>query len=143
MKRVLILFVILAGLVSCKAMIKDLKNTNRIRKTALSACDCKFVGVEKGYDAGNSLLTISLRKSWSADRLVTADNILTALRDSFPKICNYGQIFIIFEGDEFNERFTYYGCDFEAERDTILLETELDEEDWETFMDSLDVSDTH
>ncbi len=135
MKRILLALTLLLTLVACKAMVNEMKTVNKIRKIAKEHCECKFVSVDKSYDAGNSIMTLTLSKSWSTDHLLTAQNVYQALQDSMPKICNYGKVSIIFEGDEFDEYIVFYGCDIEPEIDTVFFEEGgYTDEEWENFM---------
>lgn len=141
MKKSLILLSAALMLFGCKAMVKDMKKMNRVRKIALSVCECKLVEATKGYRHSNATMTLTLHKWWSDDHLATAENVLAAVKDSFPKICNFGEISIIFKHDEFDEQYVFFGCDFEPEIDTIYpTENTLDEEDWEGFMEELDTT---
>ena len=140
MKKLLVLLVVALGVVGCKAIVKDMKKMNRVRKVALSACECKMVEAVKGYRHSNATMTFTLHKWWSEDHLATAENVLAAVKDSFPKICNFGEISIIFEHDEFDEYYVFYGCDFEPEIDTIYpsVDDGYSDDDWENFMDDAD-----
>ena len=144
MKKVLILLAVAFGVFGCKAIIKDMKETKRIRKIVLAHCDCKYALVEKDREDGLRTMTFRISKWWSDDHLLTAENVYTAVQDSFPKICDYGKVFVIFENEDFDERFTFYGCDFEPDLDTIFYEGRNDDEDlygdeeWDEFMDEAD-----
>lgn len=122
------------GLASCKAMVNEMKKVNRLRKIVKESCECKFVTVDKGYEGGNLTMDITITKSWSEDRLLTSENVYQSLQDSMPKICNYGRVTIVFEMDDFDEHYIYYGCGEKPEIDTLFYD-QLTEDDWDTFME--------
>ena len=144
MKKVVILLTLAFGILGCRSMIEDIKVMKRIRKIVLANCDCKYAVVEKDREDGLRTMRVTISKWWSDDHLLTAENVYTAVQDSFPKICDYGKFFVIFENEEFDERFTFYGCDFESELDTIFYEGRGDDEDlyddeeWDEFMEDED-----
>lgn len=115
-------------------MVNEMKKINRLRRIVKESCECKYATVDKSYEGGNFIMDVSIMKSWSENHLVTAENVYQSLQDSMPKICNYGRVTITFKSDDFDERYTYYGCGEQPEIDTIFYD-QLSEDDWNTFMD--------
>ena len=133
MKYLLILFTITLGLGSCNMIAKEIKKNTKVRKAAKKVCNCGYVGVEVDYDKGNASLTMTIKRSKSTNHLATSDSIYESVQADFPNICNYSEVFVIFEEEEFDERFTYYSCETEAIIDTLTFEDyfDIDEEDYE------------
>ncbi|GEM_PF-6373871 len=146
MKKVFALLLLTTVLMSCKMIVNDIKKTNKVRKIALEHCECKLAEVDKSYRGGNSIMEITLKKWWSTDHLLTAENVFTAIQDSFPKICNFGEVSIVFEHEGFDERFLFYGCEHEPETDTVFWDVddepsdtgEYTDDDWDNFMNEED-----
>ena len=130
MKNILLIAVvaIIGSLVSCKFAAAEIKKVIKIEKAAEKACDCKQVSVNTNYEPSENWVKMTVRRTNSEDKAATADSILLSVKDAFPKICNHDMVYIIFEGDEFDEQYTYYGCDLEAEVDTLYYETFEEEE---------------
>lgn len=122
MKNIAILIIIIGGLASCKFAAKEMKKVNQIRRSAKQVCDCKYVNVESDYDMGNNSVTITVRRSNSADMSATADSILLNVKKDFANLCNHDEIFIIFEGEEYDVEYTYYGCDLDKTIDTFYYD---------------------
>lgn len=137
MKYLLILITLIFGLGSCNMIAKEIKKNTKVRKAAKKVCNCGYVGVEVDYDNGNSTLTMTIRRSISTNHLATSDSIFESVQTDFPNICNYSEVFVIFEEDEFDERFTYYSCETDAIIDTLTFEDyyDIDEEDYEENVD--------
>jgi len=120
------------GLFSCKFAAKEIKKTIKVRNAAREVCNCKFVGVVTDYDQGNAIITLTIKQNESSDKLAVADSILLNVKDKFPKICNYGEVIVLFEGDDFDEKYTYYGCDMSPDIDTVFYQYVSD-----GYMDSM------
>lgn len=137
MKKLYVLLLMTVLVLSgCKLITKEIKKTNTIRKAAKEVCDCKYVGVSKNYDNGNSTMTLTIKKTNSDDFAAIADSIMANLKVKYEKICNYGEVFILFETDSLTERYTYFGCEPGAEHDTFDPNA-LDEfEEWGEEEDS-------
>ncbi len=129
MKNYILLLSILLTFTGCKLIAKEMKRSNEIRKITKQACGCKYVGVSTNYDNGNKTLTLTIRKTSSDDYALIADSIMGHLQTNYEKVCNYGEIFILFETDDLTERYTYYGCDDEPEHDSF------DPNEWEDWDD--------
>ena len=126
MKYLLILITLIVGLGSCNMIAKEIKKNTKVRKAAKKACNCGYVGVEVDYNQGNASLTMTIRRSKSTNHLATSDSIFESVQNDFPNICNYSEVFVIFEEDEFDERFTYYSCETDAIIDTLTYEDYYD-----------------
>lgn len=135
MRRIAYFFLLAMVLVSCKAMVNEMKTISKIRRLSKENCECKFVEVDKSWEKGNSVMNISLTGSWSEDHGLTAAHIYHALQDSFPNICKYGKVSIIFLQDDFEEHIIYYDCNSTPDRDTIFFEDQYTEDEWDTFME--------
>lgn len=137
MKKIFISFFFLSVfLTSCKFIAKEIKQSNQIKKIAKEACDCKYVGVSKSYDNGNSTLTLTIKRTNSDDFAVIADSIMANMMSKYEKTCGFGEIFILFETDSLTERYTYYGCEPGADHDSFdpnaidAFEEWGEDEDW-------------
>lgn len=131
MKKIAIVLFVLMGLVSCKFAAKEMKKVNQIRRSAKKACECKLVSVESDYDMGNNSLTLTVKRSTSTDFASTADSIMVQVKKDFKNLCNHDEVFIIFESEDYDIQYTYYGCDMDKMIDTLYYN--LDEfSDFET-----------
>lgn len=135
MKRILFILLLLPGIWACRAMINEVKNANVLRDIARDLCECKFATVEKGRDRGNSVMTIILTESESKDHLATAESIYQTVQDSFPRICDFGRVSIVFEHPEFDEHIIYWNCKMKPDQDTIYPVEAVEEDEWDTYME--------
>lgn len=135
MKRILFILLLLPGIWACRAMINEVKKMNVVRDIARDLCECKFVTVDKDRDRGNTVMTITLTESQSTDHLATAESIYLAVQDSFPKVCGFGRVTIVFEHPEFDEQIVYWNCKMRPDQDTIYPMEAVDEDEWDTYME--------
>lgn len=140
MKRTyVILFLAIFGLVGCKFIAKEIKQSNQLRKAAKEGCSCKYVGVSKSYSNGNATVTFTIKRTETDDYAVIADSIMASLKRNYEKTCGFGEIFILFETDSLTEKYTYYGCDPNPDYeqyDPNFIEENLDE--WDTWGENED-----
>ncbi|MEJ6583392.1 MAG: hypothetical protein QNL29_05025 [Crocinitomicaceae bacterium] len=133
-KAYILLFVALFSIVGCKLIAKEIKKTNQIRRAAKEACDCKYAGVSTNYSNGNSTLTLTIKRTNSQHYAVIADSIMSNLKAKYERTCGFGEIFILFETDSLIEKYTYYGCDPEADHESFdPHELNEEEDEWDTW----------
>ena len=141
MKRILIVFFLLFGLVSCKFAAKEVKKVSKIRKAVKATCDCRWVDVTSDYDLGEANLLITI-DDYDGDSLAQmADSIIVNVKKVFPKLCNHDEVNIIFSTDDYDVEYKYYGCDLNPDVDTTYWDFD-DYEEFEGFEEETEASTT-
>ena len=134
MKKLLMIALIGGAIASCKFAANEMKKVGKVRRAAKKVCNCTYVNVESDYEPGSNTLTITVQHTRSENHRNVADSIITNVKKEFPNLCNHDEVFVVFEQDDFDEQYTYYGCDMNAIVDTFYY----DYDEWEEFEEEME-----
>lgn len=128
MKRIIAVSILFVSLVSCKFAAKEVKKVSKIRKAVKDVCDCRNVDVESDYDPNGANLTITIGDFEGDNLAEMSDSIMTNVKDAFPNLCNHEEVYLIYEGDEFDIEYVYNGCNLNPDVDTTFWDFDEFEE---------------